>query len=101
MERETGNSHVNMAASLLESALPLPQALRGCLLPWKEMSFRRQTPYGDRELREDKHTGGGGRVWVQQMKRVKTTEERKVLQGLMMVSNLLLLEFFFPLAFKT
>lgn len=75
VERQTGNSHVNMAASLLESALP--QALRGCLLPWKEVSFRRQTPYGDRELREDKHTGRGGRVWVQQMKRVKTTEERR------------------------
>lgn len=87
-----------MATSLLESALP--QALTGCLLSPKEVSFRKQTPCGKKELRESKHTAGGGRVWVQ-ADVVKTTEEkRQSTSGANDVCKLLLLELFFSLSFK-
>lgn len=48
------------------------QALSRHLLRWKEMGFRRQTPIADGELRENKHTVGGGRVPVQQANGDKT-----------------------------
>ena len=89
LARETKNSHVNVATSLLKFALP--EALTGCLLSRKEMSFRKQTPHGDKELRESKSDlaaastlleGGGCGFnkwkWSKQLRR-----KDKVLQGLM------------------
>ena len=90
LARETKNSHVNVATSLLESA-----ALTGCLLSRKEVSFRKQTPHGDKELRESKselaaastllEEGGCGFnkwKWAKQLRR-----KDKVLQGLMMFAS--------------